>query len=38
VKDEIKGKLYQQKRNPEYDRFITQLREDAYIQLFPEMK
>jgi peptidyl-prolyl cis-trans isomerase SurA len=38
VKDEIKGKLYQQKRNPEYDRFMTQLREDAYIQLFLEMK
>jgi peptidyl-prolyl cis-trans isomerase SurA len=38
VKDSIKQILYQQKRNPEYDRFITQLREEAYIQIFPEMK
>lgn len=38
VRDEIKGILYQQKRIPEYNRFITQLREDAYIQIFPEMQ
>jgi parvulin-like peptidyl-prolyl isomerase len=38
VKDEIKNILYQQKRIPEYNRFITQLREDAYIQIFPEMQ
>ena len=37
VKDAIKEKLYQEKRNPEYERFITQLREEAYIQIFPEM-
>lgn len=38
VKEEIKNKLYQQKRSPEYDRFIAQLREEAYIQIFPEME
>lgn len=38
VTDAIKSKLYQEKRNPEYDRFMTQLREDAYIQLFPEIQ
>lgn len=38
VKDSIRNVLYQQKRNPEYDRFITQLKEDAYIQIFPEIK
>ncbi len=38
VKDEIRNKLYQEKRNPEYDRFIAQLREEAYIQIFPEME
>jgi peptidyl-prolyl cis-trans isomerase SurA len=38
VKDSIKGKLYNEKRIPEYERFIQQLKEDAYIQIFPEMK
>lgn len=38
VKDGIKDALYQQKRNPEYDRFISQLKEESYIQIFPEMK
>jgi peptidyl-prolyl cis-trans isomerase SurA len=38
VKDEIRNTLYMQKRNPEYERFITQLKEDAYIQIFPEMQ
>ena len=37
VRDEIRNILYQQKRIPEYNRFITQLREDAYIQIFAEM-
>ncbi|MDR0310890.1 MAG: SurA N-terminal domain-containing protein [Acidobacteriota bacterium] len=37
VKDEIKEILRQQKRNPEYERFMTQLKEEAYIQIFPEM-
>jgi peptidyl-prolyl cis-trans isomerase SurA len=38
VSDQIKNILYQQKQNPEYERFITQLKEDAYIQIFPEMQ
>ena len=38
VRDEIRNILYQQKRNPEYERFMTQLKEDAYIQIFPEMQ
>jgi peptidyl-prolyl cis-trans isomerase SurA len=38
VRDEIRNRLWEQKFNPEYDRFIAQLKEDAYIQLFGEMK
>ena len=38
VRDQIRNILYQQKRNPEYQRFITQLKEDAYIQIFPEVQ
>ena len=38
VIDEIRNILYQQKRNPEYERFMTQLKEDAYIQIFSEMQ
>jgi peptidyl-prolyl cis-trans isomerase SurA len=34
VRDEIRNRLWQQKFNPEFDRFITQLKEDAYIQIF----
>jgi len=38
VRDQIKMILYQQKRNPEYERFITQIKEDAYIQIFSEIQ
>lgn len=38
VRDSIKDKLYSEKRHPEYERFILQLKDDAYIQIFPEMK
>jgi peptidyl-prolyl cis-trans isomerase SurA len=38
VKNEIKNRIYSQKRGPEYDRYITQLKEDAYIQIFSEIK
>ena len=38
VRDEIRKVLYQQKQNPEYERFIAQLKEAAYIQIFPEMQ
>jgi parvulin-like peptidyl-prolyl isomerase len=37
VRDEIKNRIYQQKFNPEFDRFISQLKEDAYIQIFGEI-
>ena len=38
VKNEIKNRIYSQKRGPEYQRFINQLKEDAYIQIFSEIK
>jgi peptidyl-prolyl cis-trans isomerase SurA len=38
VRDDIKNTLYQRKFNPEYERFIAQLKEDAYIQIFSEIK
>jgi len=37
VRYEIKNRIYQQKFNPEFDRFISQLKEDAYIQIFGEI-
>lgn len=36
VKEEIKDILYRKKFNPEFDRFIAQLKEDAYIQIYSE--
>ncbi len=38
VKDEIKNKIWEQKFKPEMDRFIAQLKEDAYIQIFSDIK
>jgi peptidyl-prolyl cis-trans isomerase SurA len=38
VRDEIKNKIWQQKFTPEYDRYIAQLKEDAYIQIFGDIK
>lgn len=38
VRDEIRNRMWQAKFAPEYERFIAQLREDAYIQIFPETK
>ncbi len=38
VRDDIRNHLWQQKFEPEYDRFVQQLREDAYIQIFSEIK
>lgn len=38
VRDDIKNQLYNKKFNPEYERFISQLKEDAYIQIIPEIK
>jgi peptidyl-prolyl cis-trans isomerase SurA len=37
VKNNIKNYLYQQKYTPEFERFIAQLKEDAYIQIFAEL-
>ena len=34
VRDEIRNRLYEQKFTPEFERFISQLKEDAYIQIF----
>jgi peptidyl-prolyl cis-trans isomerase SurA len=38
VKDKIKNLLYERKFNPELERFMAQLKDDAYIQIFSEIK
>jgi peptidyl-prolyl cis-trans isomerase SurA len=38
VRDEITQILRMQRQNPEYERFITQLKDEAYIQIFPEIQ
>ncbi len=38
VRDEIKNRIYEQKFNPEFERFVAQLKEDAYIQIFSDVK
>jgi peptidyl-prolyl cis-trans isomerase SurA len=38
VRTDIKSQLWNQKYAPEYERFMTQLKENAYIQYFSEMK
>ncbi|NWG13373.1 MAG: SurA N-terminal domain-containing protein [Acidobacteria bacterium] len=38
VRDEIRNRLWEQKFNPEFEKFIAQLKEDAYIQIFAETK
>lgn len=38
VRDDIRNRIYEQKFNPEFERFIAQLKEDAYIQIFGEIK
>ncbi|HSW39248.1 MAG TPA: peptidyl-prolyl cis-trans isomerase [Acidobacteriota bacterium] len=37
VRSKIMQTLYNQKWGPEYDRWIEQLKEEAYIQVFPEV-
>jgi peptidyl-prolyl cis-trans isomerase SurA len=37
VKNAIKNMLWQQRYAPEFERFIAQLKEDAYIQIFGEL-
>ena len=36
VRDEIRSRIYEQKFTPELERFISQLKEDAYIQIFAD--
>jgi peptidyl-prolyl cis-trans isomerase SurA len=38
VKSEIRNIIMNRKYNPELERFLTQLREDAYIQIYSEIK
>jgi peptidyl-prolyl cis-trans isomerase SurA len=38
VRTEIKRRIYMQKYAPEYKRFITRLKDDAYIQIYPEVE
>jgi peptidyl-prolyl cis-trans isomerase SurA len=38
VSNEIKNRLFSRKRGPELERYINQLKEDAYIQIFSEIK
>jgi peptidyl-prolyl cis-trans isomerase SurA len=38
VREKIKNRIYEQKFNPEFERFIAQLKEDAYIQIYGEIK
>ncbi len=38
VRDEIRTRLYNAKFAPEYERFISQLKDDAYINYPPEIK
>jgi peptidyl-prolyl cis-trans isomerase SurA len=38
VRDKIKETLWEQKFEPEKNRFLAQLKEDAYIQIFTEIK
>jgi peptidyl-prolyl cis-trans isomerase SurA len=37
VRSNIKEFIFDQKRQPELDKFVTQLKEDAYIQYFQEI-
>ncbi len=38
VRDEIRNNLWRQKFNPEFERFVAQLKDEAYIQIFGETK
>jgi len=38
VKDNIRERLFVQKFTPEYERYVSRLKEDAYIQYFSEIK
>lgn len=38
VRDQIRVQIFNQKFAPEYDRYVSRLKEDAYIQYFSEIK
>jgi peptidyl-prolyl cis-trans isomerase SurA len=38
VKDNIRARLFEQKFTPELERYVSRLKEDAYIQYFSEIK
>lgn len=38
VRDEIRNRMWEQKFNPEFERFIAELKDEAYIQIFSEAK
>ena len=38
VQDEIKNRIFQKKRGPEFERYVNALKEDAYIQIYSEIK
>jgi peptidyl-prolyl cis-trans isomerase SurA len=38
IREEVKNRIWQEKFAPEYDRFIAQLKEEAYIQIYTENK
>jgi parvulin-like peptidyl-prolyl isomerase len=38
VKQDIQPRIFMQKYNPELERFVSQLKEDAYIQIFTDTK
>ncbi len=38
VKDNIRVRLFEQKFTPELERYVSRLKEDAYIQYVPEIK
>ena len=38
VRNEIRSRIYSKKRGPEIERYVNQLKEEAYINILPEMK
>jgi peptidyl-prolyl cis-trans isomerase SurA len=38
VRDEIRTRIHTKKRGPEMERYLNQLKEEAYINILPEMK
>jgi peptidyl-prolyl cis-trans isomerase SurA len=38
VRNEIKNRIHNKKRGPEMERYINQLKEEAYVNILPEIK